>query len=941
MGQGQQARHQRVAVAEQAATFTSQAPLDAVHSTLGAVGNTTALAALLEGDELDGWGALVTDATTLGLAGITPHAGPAQGSNQATLAVMRLARAEGVNHAALASLRLGGGRPLPPAILARVNAVFGADFSHVRLHQDAAAARMAEAAQARAFTVGNEIWFNSGELDLGTPEGVDLLLHELTHVMQHDEGRLPSGPGLSVSSPHDPHEQEAERVAASLAPAWESASWAEDPGLVGDGLFDDAAWASAVDAGPSSEGVVSRAGGEEEATPSPMVKGVQVGTWTDSTEAALIGGDEIKPPHGVEGGFASRGEAVAWAGPQLAEGGADGGLILRQGERWFAYTMTVQSLLYDFTAENVTGGLFEDTLQANLIAAPGLEGFITQDGVLLLPHTTIEPDGEGGAQLGLVVPADGHLVAPREADYDTIVEAAQAGTLPPMDEAGAVALFKGVLKAKALERLRENRAALEAMEAQYAPGADGGDERWERLRELMAVDNVLAEEEEALEAILAGTTVPMPILLRFALSNPGMLSAEELERLTTRLQGVQRVRDQLHVMVPELVALESRDVSATQEALQADMSARISDAKAAMEDVSQRVLTEDIPLTKLGPVVRDTLTSLGITQERATSGDALSAHVLDWIASEDLEEQVITWGGVALTLTLTVGAILASGGWLAVLGLGARAALGLSASGAAVGFGEATYNFERADDLNAAGEASGAGSPNALIDDPDAARFNYVMAWLNLALAVIDVGLALNALRVMSRGAQAARYLPDADVSPEAVASYARIVSSSEDVGGVARSLGVPRDLVARVKRHLFLDEHVVAVGPDAVMQGRFVPVARTGELWEKAARGALNADEAAELRRLIAHEAVEAELMARGLPYRSSHPSAWDDGTNWPSAQHYGAHDLAPLASHLQPPFRHWEPLFKVSPSGLTINDDLSNISQIVDETLKRILRQ
>ena len=84
---------------------------------------------------------------------------------------MRLARAQGVNHAALASLRLGGGRPLPPTILARVNAVFGADFSHVRLHQDAAAARMAEAAQASAFTVGHKIWFNAGELDLGTPRG--------------------------------------------------------------------------------------------------------------------------------------------------------------------------------------------------------------------------------------------------------------------------------------------------------------------------------------------------------------------------------------------------------------------------------------------------------------------------------------------------------------------------------------------------------------------------------------------------------------------------------------------------------------------------------------------------------------------------------------------------------------------------------------------------
>jgi hypothetical protein len=324
---------QRHSAAEQAATFNSPAPLDAVHSTLGAVGNTTALAALLHGDDLDGWGALVTDATTLGLAGITPHAGPAQGSNQATLAVMRLARAEGVNHAALASLRLGGGRPLPPAILARVNAVFGADFSHVRLHQDAAAARMAEAAQARAFTVGHEIWFNAGELDLGTPEGVDLLLHELTHVMQHDEGRLPSGPGLSVSSPSDPHEQEAERVAASLAPAWESASWAEDPGLVGDGLFDDAAWASAVDAGPASaDGVASR------------------GLLDDAVNFA---GDV------ADGAASMAGDAMEWAvrqaSPELADLIAQGPKALIEG----ALMPALQGFLSGLTGGANLGGLME------------------------------------------------------------------------------------------------------------------------------------------------------------------------------------------------------------------------------------------------------------------------------------------------------------------------------------------------------------------------------------------------------------------------------------------------------------------------------------------------------------------------------------------------------------------------------------------------------
>jgi hypothetical protein len=733
---------QRQPAAAQAATITSPAPLDAVHTTLGAVGNTTALAALLDGDDLDGWGALVTDATTLSLAGITPHAGPAQGSNQATLAVMRLARAEGVNHAALASLRLGGGRPLPPAILARVNAVFGADFSHVRLHQDAAAARMTEAAQARAFTVGHEIWFNAGELDLGTPEGVDLLLHELTHVMQHDEGRLPSGPGLSVSSPSDPHEQEAERVAASLAPAWESASWAEDPSLVGEGLFDDAAWSSAVDAGPASaEGLASRAEDDEARSLRPSVQGVTVGQWTDSGVAKLIGGAELAPPTPGQLGFPSRGEAVAWAGASLADAGADGAVIVRGGDRFFAFGMSVESWLYDFTAENVTSGLAEDSLHADGAAVPGIEGFVTVDGVFVVPHTFTEVEASGEVLGGINVLSGDHTSVPTESDLAELAAMARSDAALPLNADGAVALFKGLLKSKALARLRENRAALEEMEARYAPGAEGSDERWAQLDTIMEIDELLAREEGELEAALAGISIPMPLMLRLMLSNPGMLTAEELERVSTRLQEVQQLRDRLQVEVPELATLSSADRTALQEERYAGMRSRIADATASMDDVSQRVLTEDIPLTKLGPIVQDTLTELNLTPERATAGHTLSADVLDWIAGEELEEQIITLGGTALTLTLTIGAILASGGWLAVLGVSARAAQGIGLAGAAVGFGEAGYSFERADDLNVAAQASGAGAPNALVDDPDAARFNYVMAWLNLGLAALDLGL--------------------------------------------------------------------------------------------------------------------------------------------------------------------------------------------------------
>jgi hypothetical protein len=228
-------------------------------ATLHNAGNTLTLAALA-GESLDGLGPLITEALTLSLAGVSPEVGPGLGSNEAALLVMRHAQGEGVDHATLGGLRPGGGRPLPPAVVVRLSAVFGHDLGHVRVHQDAQAARLAQAAQARAFTVGHEIWFNAGELDLTSPQGLELLLHELTHVIQADQGRAPrpSGEGVTVSSPHDPHEQEAERAAAALLPAVDL--YGDGSSLEGEGLCDDAAWSVAVDRCPaqSPETTISR-----------------------------------------------------------------------------------------------------------------------------------------------------------------------------------------------------------------------------------------------------------------------------------------------------------------------------------------------------------------------------------------------------------------------------------------------------------------------------------------------------------------------------------------------------------------------------------------------------------------------------------------------------------------------------------------------------------
>jgi Domain of unknown function (DUF4157) len=61
---------------------------------------------------------------------------------------------------------------------------FGYDFSHVRIHTDARAAELAQAINAKAFTVGQDVAFDLGQYAPQTPQGKKLLAHELTHVIQ-------------------------------------------------------------------------------------------------------------------------------------------------------------------------------------------------------------------------------------------------------------------------------------------------------------------------------------------------------------------------------------------------------------------------------------------------------------------------------------------------------------------------------------------------------------------------------------------------------------------------------------------------------------------------------------------------------------------------------------------------------------------------------------
>lgn len=83
----------------------------------------------------------------------------------------------------------GGGRPLPETERAFFEPRFGVDFSSVRVHEGGQAAQMARSIQAKAFTVGRDVVFGSGQYSPGSSQGRKLLAHELTHVVQQGGGR--------------------------------------------------------------------------------------------------------------------------------------------------------------------------------------------------------------------------------------------------------------------------------------------------------------------------------------------------------------------------------------------------------------------------------------------------------------------------------------------------------------------------------------------------------------------------------------------------------------------------------------------------------------------------------------------------------------------------------------------------------------------------------
>jgi hypothetical protein len=104
------------------------------------------------------------------------------------------------------------GQPLDQATRGLMELRFGHDFRSVRVHADEKAAESAEALDASAYTVGQDIVLGGDQPSPETREGRQLLTHELAHVVQQSRG----GQTLAANS-SAVHEQDAEAASTALS----------------------------------------------------------------------------------------------------------------------------------------------------------------------------------------------------------------------------------------------------------------------------------------------------------------------------------------------------------------------------------------------------------------------------------------------------------------------------------------------------------------------------------------------------------------------------------------------------------------------------------------------------------------------------------------------------------------------------------------------------
>ena len=121
-----------------------------------------------------------------------------------------------------------GGQPLESSVRSNFEPALGYDLSSVKVHNSAEDSEISQSVGAKAFTLGQDVFFKGGSYNPDSSDGKKLLAHELTHVVQQSSGDVGGSNNLSVNSPDDPFEHEADSVAQQVVSQQNSSSQGND-----------------------------------------------------------------------------------------------------------------------------------------------------------------------------------------------------------------------------------------------------------------------------------------------------------------------------------------------------------------------------------------------------------------------------------------------------------------------------------------------------------------------------------------------------------------------------------------------------------------------------------------------------------------------------------------------------------------------------------------
>jgi hypothetical protein len=268
---------------------------------------------------------------------------------------------------------------------------FDHDFSDVRVHADANAAKSAHAMSALAYTVGRDVVFGAAQYAPETETGRRLLAHELAHVVQQRHAGEPAqGAATDVSQPGDAAERRAEQAAEAVLgnrPVGNVGSIPAGtihrvPVPTNGGEFDTTTYRPVNDAHRADAAGVGKIVGahiELTFTPNSLVVADHIGlTQTVNTMESSVAGGPVSTPSSV----GARNAALSLT---AAEG--EQGRAVDQGDSGDADTIPNTSPLYN--VENTPGSIATTLTDVPANVAPHASrtrtaagGFNSQTGTL-------------------------------------------------------------------------------------------------------------------------------------------------------------------------------------------------------------------------------------------------------------------------------------------------------------------------------------------------------------------------------------------------------------------------------------------------------------------------------------------------------------------------------------------------------------------------------